>query len=62
MSWYWVVVVQRGDTQYEVRSPVGYSYRQYAQLNLEARINRDVPNLPGWQQGDHIVSASLELR
>lgn len=62
MIWYWVVVIERGKRTFEVFSPIGWVYEESARFNLEARINQSVPNIPGWQAGDVIVSSSLVLK
>lgn len=62
MIWYWLVVIQRGNRSFEVCSAIGWVYEENARFNLEARINQSVPNIPGWQAGDVIVSSSLVLK
>lgn len=62
MSWYWVVVIDRNGREFEVMSAIGWYCEENARLNLEARLNQAVPDIPGWRDGDFIVSFSMVLR
>lgn len=57
--WKWIVTVSRGGRIIELTSKQSWDEQWKAQVNLEARINRSVPDTPDWQDGDILINAEV---